>query len=61
MSTKSKCDVLIIGSGASGLSLALTLAEHVNVALVSKASIEESATLYAQGGISAVVDQGGFD
>lgn len=57
MSTKSNCDVLIIGSGASGLSLALTLAEHVNVALISKASIEESATLYAQGGVSAVVDQ----
>ena len=50
-------DVLIIGSGASGLSLALTLADQANVAVVSKAAIEESATLYAQGGVSAVVDQ----
>lgn len=57
MTTASSFDVLIIGSGASGLSLALTLAEKINVAVVSKAAIEESATLYAQGGVSAVVDQ----
>jgi len=50
-------DVLIIGSGASGLSMALELADHVNVAVVAKADIEESATLYAQGGVSAVIDQ----
>ncbi|HJP35380.1 MAG TPA: FAD-dependent oxidoreductase, partial [Gammaproteobacteria bacterium] len=50
-------DVLIVGSGASGLSLALALADHVDVAIVSKSSLEESATFYAQGGVSAVVDQ----
>jgi L-aspartate oxidase len=50
-------DTLIIGSGASGLSLALSLAEHLNVAVISKAALEESATLYAQGGVSAVIDQ----
>ncbi|MFB3082912.1 MAG: L-aspartate oxidase [Gammaproteobacteria bacterium] len=49
-------DVLIIGSGASGLSLALQLAEHVRVAVLSKGSVQEGATLYAQGGISAVLD-----
>ena len=50
-------DVLIIGSGASGLSLALSLADKLNVAVVSKAGLSESATLYAQGGVSAVMDQ----
>jgi len=56
MTTILNYDVLIIGSGASGLSLALNLVGETSVALVSKAAIEESATLYAQGGISAVVD-----
>ena len=50
-------DVLIIGSGAAGLSLALSLAAELKIALVSKSEISESATLYAQGGISAVIDQ----
>ena len=50
-------DVLIIGSGAAGLSLALHLAEHCKVAVLSKNSLAEGATLYAQGGISAVMDR----
>lgn len=50
-------DTLIIGSGASGLSLALSLAGRLSVAVISKASLQESATLYAQGGVSAVIDQ----
>lgn len=49
-------DVLIIGSGASGLSLALQLAEHANVAVLSKRELSEGATFYAQGGVSAVLD-----
>jgi L-aspartate oxidase len=51
-------DVLIIGSGASGLSLALQLAgsSNIKVAVISKAAISEGATFYAQGGISAVLD-----
>ena len=49
-------DVLIIGSGASGLSLALRVADQANVAVISKTGILESNTLYAQGGISAVLD-----
>lgn len=48
-------DVLIIGSGAAGLSLALALAEQRQVAVLSKAEISEGATYYAQGGISAVM------
>ncbi len=49
-------DVLVIGSGAAGLSLALRLPEHAKVAVVSKRELAEGNTLYAQGGISAVLD-----
>ncbi|MCB1724054.1 MAG: L-aspartate oxidase [Gammaproteobacteria bacterium] len=49
-------DVLIIGSGAAGLSLALRMPPDVRVALVSKRELTEGNTLYAQGGISAVLD-----
>jgi L-aspartate oxidase len=49
-------DVLIIGSGASGLSLALRLADHARVAVLSKVALSEGSTLYAQGGVSAVMD-----
>jgi len=50
-------DVLIIGSGAAGLTHALHLAEHVQVAVLSKDTLKEGASLYAQGGISVVLDQ----
>jgi len=50
-------DVLIIGSGAAGLSLAIKLADHANVAVLSKEALTEGATLYAQGGVSAVLDE----
>ena len=50
-------DVLVIGSGAAGLSLALKLAEHCKVAVLSKDVLIEGATLYAQGGVSAVLDE----
>ncbi|MDC1127535.1 L-aspartate oxidase [Gammaproteobacteria bacterium] len=49
-------DVMIIGSGAAGLSVALALPSELNIVLISKSSIDESATFYAQGGISAVMD-----
>jgi len=49
-------DVLIIGSGAAGLSLALRMPPHVRTGLVSKRELIEGNTLYAQGGISAVLD-----
>ena len=50
-------DVLIIGSGAAGLTAALHLAPHRRVAIISKGPVEEGSTRYAQGGISAVLDQ----
>ncbi len=51
------CDVLIIGSGAAGLSMALHLADRFTVAVLAKGEIFEGATFYAQGGVSAVIDQ----
>ncbi len=50
-------DILIVGSGAAGLSLALHLAKHAKVAVLSKSTLTEGATLYAQGGVSAVMDK----
>jgi L-aspartate oxidase len=49
-------DVLIIGSGAAGLSLALRMPPHARTAIISKRELREGNTLYAQGGISAVLD-----
>ncbi|MEG1210513.1 MAG: L-aspartate oxidase [Leclercia sp.] len=51
------CDVLIIGSGAAGLSLALRLASHQKVIVLSKGPVSEGSTFYAQGGIAAVFDE----
>jgi L-aspartate oxidase len=56
-SSEHSFDVLIIGSGAAGLSLALRLATSSKVAILSKVSLSESSTYYAQGGISAVFDK----
>lgn len=48
------CDVLIIGAGAAGLSLALKLAPYTNVTVLSKGKLSEGSTFYAQGGVAAV-------
>ncbi len=55
--TDLSCDVLIIGSGAAGLSVALRLASHQKVIVLSKGPINEGSTFYAQGGIAAVFDE----
>lgn len=49
-------NLLIVGGGIAGLSLALKLADHHPVTLLTKRSLLESNTLYAQGGIAAVLD-----
>jgi len=48
-------DVLILGSGAAGQSLALFLAERLKVAIVTKRELADSASSLAQGGIAAVL------
>ena len=57
MTKSADCDVLIIGSGAAGLSLALELADHAKITLLSKSALESGCTQYAQGGISAVLSE----
>jgi L-aspartate oxidase len=58
MHTQHQYDVLIIGSGAAGLSLALRLPARARIAVLSKGPLQEGNTWYAQGGISAVMDRG---
>ncbi len=54
---KNQSDVLIIGGGAAGLSLALRLSQDdLNITLLSKTELTEGSSLYAQGGIAAVLD-----
>ena len=48
-------DVLIIGSGLAGMSLALRLAETQKVALLTKHELLDAASAWAQGGIAAVL------
>jgi len=50
-------DVLIIGSGAAGLSAALKLDSDLSVAILSKVDMSSGSTARAQGGIAAVLDQ----
>src|SRR5680860_1724558 len=51
--------ILVIGAGIAGLSLTLRLPEHVPVVIVTKGSLGESNTWYAQGGLAAAVGPDG--
>jgi L-aspartate oxidase len=55
---KPTADVLVIGSGAAGLTTALNLAETRTVAVIAKGALGEGATGRAQGGIAAVLEAG---
>ncbi|MET1254108.1 L-aspartate oxidase [Aliikangiella maris] len=56
MTVNHDSDVLIIGSGAAGLTSALNLCDQFSINILSKSKLTEGATFYAQGGIAAVLD-----
>jgi len=56
MNNSQNSDVLIIGSGAAGLSAALHLAKNYQVSILSKTRLSSGSTYWAQGGIAAVLD-----
>jgi len=49
-------DVLIVGSGLAGLGLALRLADKYRVTILAKSDLTQGSTLYAQGGVAAVLN-----
>jgi L-aspartate oxidase len=51
-------DVIIVGSGLAGLSTALLLPPHLAVAVLTKRTIEDGSSGWAQGGIAAVLAEG---
>ncbi|TGG91110.1 L-aspartate oxidase [Natronospirillum operosum] len=51
-------DVLVIGTGAAGMTLALSLPDHLRIGLVSKGELGSGSTEWAQGGVAAVLETG---
>ncbi len=51
-------DIVIIGSGAAGLTAALNLAPRFKVAVLAKGKLDGGSTAWAQGGIAAVLEPG---
>lgn len=55
--TTQQFDVIIVGSGGAGLSLALSLPDHFKIAILAKSSLHDASTYFAQGGVAAVLDE----
>lgn len=54
------CDCIVIGSGIAGLSTAMRLAKNNNIKVLTKSSLSDSTTWYAQGGIAAAIKKPDF-
>lgn len=57
MSVRLSTDVLIIGSGAAGLTAALSLPSHMKVLVMCKGKLGTGSTAWAQGGVAGVLDE----
>ena len=57
MTKKRNFDILIIGTGSSGLMSAIKLSNNLSIALITKDKVLNSSSYYAQGGISAVLNK----
>tara|TARA_B100000902_G_scaffold173223_1_gene167186 strand:+ start:2379 stop:3950 length:1572 start_codon:yes stop_codon:yes gene_type:complete len=55
LKTRYDYDVLVLGSGAAGMSIALNLPRNLKIAIVSKSDLSEGATYWAQGGMAAAL------
>ena len=53
-----RVDVIVVGSGVAGLTVALAASRVATVLIVTKAALDAGSTSWAQGGIAAVVDVG---
>ena len=56
MRRSSQVDFLVVGAGVAGLRAAIELARHGEVLVVTKESLDESNTHYAQGGIAVAME-----
>lgn len=52
---KKRFDFIVLGSGVAGLRAAIELSNHGTVAIITKSSLGESNTEYAQGGVAVVL------
>lgn len=51
-----RCNFLIIGSGVAGLNAAIEAANYGNVIILTKSTLHQSSSYWAQGGVAAVID-----
>ena len=61
MNTRLNTEVLIVGTGISGLLSAIELSKTYSVTMLTKSRTNECSTSWAQGGIAAAMDNSDID